>query len=214
MTPLAAHIIKELTLPVHARKWKDEAAILHIMNQVHCFECSAVAADAKEISFSPQIKKNGLKSDLLFLPAPLTWIEYKDAETDDSHTFNRLWGILLIDHEAMDLSSMTGYNKSIIKDYKGELTAINVSSNLKSHFMGFVDLNLGIKAGGEVRYWCHDKDSVNVISWVTQYCYPFLMMINSPKVIGRKTHFPHRGLSKKLRQAGVITSKYPLKAWT
>lgn len=43
----------------------------------------------------------------------------------------------------------------------------------------------------------------------------FLICINSPKIIGRRMHAPHRGLEKQLlKQRPQIMGQHPLKVWT
>lgn len=41
-----------------------------------------------------------------------------------------------------------------------------------------------------------------------------LAMINSPRIIGRKQHMPHRGLERKLANSKALVGKFPLRAWT
>jgi hypothetical protein len=39
-------------------------------------------------------------------------------------------------------------------------------------------------------------------------------VINTPKIIMRQQHMPHRGLQRDLIKAGKVNGKYPLHAWT
>jgi len=41
-----------------------------------------------------------------------------------------------------------------------------------------------------------------------------LAMINTPRLLGRKQHMPHRGLERRLAKAKGLVGKFPLHAWT
>lgn len=41
-----------------------------------------------------------------------------------------------------------------------------------------------------------------------------LAMINTPRIVGRRQHMPHRGLEKDLLRARPVVGKFPLHAWT
>jgi hypothetical protein len=52
-------------------------------------------------------------------------------------------------------------------------------------------------------------------NWVPQQLLPvYLLFINSPKVIGRRQHMPHRGLERALMQKMGCGGMFPLRAWT
>lgn len=45
--------------------------------------------------------------------------------------------------------------------------------------------------------------------------YAILAIINSPRIVGRRTHRPHAGLQRALRRArGLGVGKFPLRGWT
>lgn len=44
--------------------------------------------------------------------------------------------------------------------------------------------------------------------------YGALVLINTPRLIGRKQHMPHRGLERRLTCAKGLVGKFPLHAWT
>lgn len=80
MTPLAMRIVKELTLPVKDRRFSDQCGLVKMMSDIHCFECSEIVQYARELA-SKIKSSDDLPKELLFLPAPKTWIEnrYKDG---------------------------------------------------------------------------------------------------------------------------------------
>jgi hypothetical protein len=44
--------------------------------------------------------------------------------------------------------------------------------------------------------------------------YALLAIINTPRIIGRRQHMPHRGLERRLTQALGAQGRFPLNAWT
>lgn len=49
---------------------------------------------------------------------------------------------------------------------------------------------------------------------VTGLLYALLAIINTPRIIGRRQHMPHRGLERRLTRAMGVQGKFPLNAWT
>ncbi len=41
-----------------------------------------------------------------------------------------------------------------------------------------------------------------------------LALINTPRIVGQRTHAPHRGLQKRLLRGRRPIGKFPLRAWT
>ena len=74
MTPLAHRIVKELTLPQNQRS-KDVGRIRDRMDDVHCFEVSEISEAAE--AMSTRLLETGIDDELMFLPAPKTWIEFE-----------------------------------------------------------------------------------------------------------------------------------------
>jgi hypothetical protein len=61
----------------------------------------------------------------------------------------------------------------------------------------------------EARYTDRPED------WTPERLVPaYLLFINSPRVIGRRQHMPHRGLERKLIARRHLVGKFPLHAWT
>lgn len=87
MTPLATSIAKELTLPIHQRRFDDQARVLSLFDQdMHCFEVSALARSVNAVLDEP-LEDNDMDGawDVwneiatmlpgMFLPSPVTWLE-------------------------------------------------------------------------------------------------------------------------------------------
>src|SRR5258707_1076612 len=119
MTPLAASIVKQRLLP--QRTMKDGGKIIEMMDDVHCFEVSEVAVLARRLldkmlehDSDPIQTLVGMTSDVSFLPAQKTWIEFKrDEETGDRV------GYLLFQRNSRDDHALTFM--VILKD--GEITS-------------------------------------------------------------------------------------------
>lgn len=94
-----------------------------------------------------------------------------------------------------------------------------------------------IDGGVEVRVACLDRETgafssfnerLNIIlpsftilshnlewaSAISTTLYGALVVINTPRLIGRKQYMPHRGLERSLANAKGLVGKFPLHAWT
>lgn len=179
MTPLAQRILRELSLPVKRRTFDDRTGLLKRMDDVHCFECSAVrelAIDVASEAFDGRID-----SSLAFLPAPKTWIEFVEDGVR--------CGVLLEERFKRDDGSV----------YTARVTWVIGGS--KSIDGGFLVL---------------DSPMETVVGGKEMACMlvGLLAMINTPRIIGRRQHMPHRGLERRLSQAMGLQGKFPLHAWT
>ena len=79
MTPLAHAITKQLLLPKRERTILDECGLLAQMQDIHCFETSAVMDAARQLVIDGRGQYIGraMAEVTGFLPAPRTWIEWK-----------------------------------------------------------------------------------------------------------------------------------------
>ena len=195
MTPLAHRIVKELTLPMKRRTFDDHIGLLDIMDDVHCFECSDVLEAAKELAADLHKRPNQI-GRLAFLPAPKTWIEWREED-------GRI-GILLRE----------------LKSHKGEPVCAHLYyalDNLSWEHTGMLELVglLNHKPNAVVPLSMGGRLSGSLEEKITTYLlYALLAMINTPRLIGRRQHMPHRGLERDLTRAMKPIGKYPLHAWT
>src|SRR5262245_33308458 len=79
MTPLAQYLVGQLTLPVKRRTFKDPHGLLKVMDDIHCFECTAVKTLAEDLA-KKFVGHDHVSERLAFLPAPKTWIEMRGGE--------------------------------------------------------------------------------------------------------------------------------------
>lgn len=208
MTPLAMEVVKDLTRPVKDRSRYDSAGILKMMADVHCFEISAIAADA--LILGKEAFLQGLTEQQTFLPAPKTWMEWK---TSKNHT-----GILAI----QDGDYARCWTVSKIPPRGEQLQAGTWLSHKDSY-----TLNLNLEMSQNVERLSSEKtwfgDRAREISGIefgfletmaAKIIFGALAFINSPRIIGRRTHLPHRGLERELLKQQKIIGKFPLRAWT
>jgi hypothetical protein len=57
-------------------------------------------------------------------------------------------------------------------------------------------------------------EKIAISDWYPCQIFAALSLINSPRIIGRRQHMPHRGLERRLTQKFGLTGKFPLRAWT
>ena len=66
MTPLAHRIVKELTLPMKRRTFKDGCNLLKNMDDIHCFECTEIKELSIEVGHRPAKSLRNLGSRYRF----------------------------------------------------------------------------------------------------------------------------------------------------
>jgi hypothetical protein len=138
-----------------------------------------------------------LADRLAFLPAPYTWIEFewKDVERCG-------WLLVDNDHEGP-------FQKPY---YPGWITAIRCTETESDFMMSFP------KRGDPTECIMHGDGAMTEDERITTGIFLGLVianlaLINTPKIIGRTTHLPHRRLEKELARAFKKPGKYPLQAW-
>jgi hypothetical protein len=192
MTPLAAYLAKQLVArPKHREGvWRDPKNIADLrfaLADIHCFDitqCEELIFDFMQLYRRPDASA-ALFDKLGFLPAPKTWIEWKDS--------NRNPVALLIrevpDIDGMDRADTTAYCAEGL---------VRCGSISPSNGRIFVEPSLR-----------NDPHIRKVVSFAVFV----LPLINSPKIIGRRQHMPNAGLERNLTR-GLGAGKFPLHAWT
>lgn len=202
MTPLAASLVGRKTLPIKRRPpFNDQASILPDMDDIHCFEVSAVRELIED--YGNSIKKvaddsvedaDKMVAEMLaFLPAPKTWIEW--LLNPDAHPGMR-GGILLEAHE---------------KNGK-ERATIRMASSQGSFFVGDMFLKSGDCVYSKEKG--NPQDMARRMSHLFTFSRCALALINTPRIIGRKQHMPNVGLERKLAKSMGMVGRFPLHAWT
>jgi hypothetical protein len=185
MTPLAMRIVRELTLPKARRTFDDAAGLLPRMGDIHCFETSEAAGLASELS--RQIARHGPDRRAMFLPAPRTWIEMRAPAP------GRRVGVLLEQRpDGQIIGTMASGQGDRFVSIANDMTrpfdpaAQQGVRAMVDHEL--LDYRIGLQA--------------------------LLTVINTPRVLGRRTTAPHRGLERELLKHRASIGHFPLHAYT
>lgn len=163
-----------------------------MMDDVHCFEVSEVIPAAKELALDLHKRPQQI-GRLAFLPAPKTWIECREPDGRA--------GVLLREIRNHGDEPICAYLYYAADDFSSEHT-------------GLLEL-VGLLDGRAPPLAISGLRSGSITEKFTTYLlYALLAMINTPRVIGRRQHMPHRGLERDLVRAMKLTGKLPLHAWT
>jgi hypothetical protein len=214
-----------MTLPIKDRRFDGGVVagrpfpLSHFRDEFHCFEVSQVAAIA-----------NDRRGDFLdagfpsvswsFLPAPRTWVEW-------SRNPGERVGVMLVENgDWAGVYAATQVKAAFCGAYVGQIALEKVLS-------GYL-LENGDKATDAAQPWLTvepaifreviglDKADPNdgrlfsskdafALLWQV---YALLLLINTPKVVERTTHDPHRGLAREILSRRKTLGIFPLQAWT
>jgi hypothetical protein len=198
MTPLALRIVRNLGLPKNKRSFFDDVGLLPLMSDLHCFELSPVFGIAKELA-GEVCDAGMLHVSQQFLPAPRTWLEFKTE---------------------------AGPRIGIHLEQSGDNVSMRIAYELHTEHQGFTvwspdyvaTLYLKDKenafqptASSSFRLDERDRSHISSCCYVV---YGALALINTPRIIGRRQHMPHRGLERELIRNQKMVGKFPLHAWT
>jgi hypothetical protein len=196
MTPLARYLVNELTLPRKRRRFPDVYEILPKLDDIHCFECTDVIDLADDLG--SQIADFGVDTSRAFLPAPKTWIEFDEGGVKT--------GLLLIqsgDHASVRCI-MRSHDAPGSEIWFGRIGLKSCAfDSPKCVFYRPPDVNAEPPLFDEAA-WESQRDSILGL----------LAIINTPRIIGRRQHMPHRGLERDLTRKFKLIGKFPLHAWT
>lgn len=191
MTPLAQRIVRELTLPVKDRTFEDRCGLLQRMDGIHCFEITEVLPLITDVL--RKLYRSPLAPELFFLPAPKTWVEWRDEYGGRS-------GCLL---EHVTLSGV------VYREAWGSRKYFETFGRTRS-LIGGIEFNPSPHKDLAKRYFEGLADRTGS----PEFLICALAIINSPRVIGRRQHMPHRGLEKALLSQQKLVGRFPLNAWT
>ena len=212
MTPLAHQLTKTLTLPPKKRGWwRDQGRsdlLRSLVTDIHCFEVSAIRGAVDDLSRQTMrmfragegTKATDLFSRYTFLPAPRTWIEYIEDRDPISPPY-RVAHLLEGDAEKEITLSL------FVEEDNARFNHIEPYYHLGEYCLNhplFMHPNplLPSQVTG-----VHYFDRVVMTMSLT------LILINSPKIFGRRQVMPHLGLEKRVTRT-FGKGKFPLHAWT
>lgn len=194
MTPLALQIVRQLTLPLHHRTIEDRCGLLGMMDGIHCFEITEVLPLAAQIC-TGIVRNGGAHETGGFLPAPKTWIEWRNPGGERVGT--------LLDGTQSPSEPIA---RSALERADGRLIALRTAERLS--------LRQDDSATWEITH-TQTLHYLKACGWAsTAICLGALPIINTPKIVGRRQHMPHRGLERELLRLKPIVGRFPLHAWT
>lgn len=200
MTPLAREVLKDLTLPRARRVFDDPLAVLPRMQEAHCFEITRL--EPLIIDLLQQYwdgKLVAAKMKYLFLPAPVTCLDMKIESSE------RIAFLLIEDGYEAAVYFVWSRTKRIDR-----LGYIGLPHNIVPP-NEYTDITIDPEDGITETPSFARMESAETLLERVQLA---LLMINQPKLLGRRQHMPHRGLERQLLKARGITGKFPLLAWT
>ncbi|CAB4167149.1 hypothetical protein UFOVP860_3 [uncultured Caudovirales phage] len=197
MTPLAHAIVKDGLLPPRTRSFIDKAGVLARMDDIHCFEVTEVVDVARSLvspdgaPWRPE-RFSGMATETSFLPAPKTWLEWRRGDIRS--------GALLIESGARAEVRMA-YRRGPTWGGSDRPFQIGLAA------MGGDSLEMVVPAD------LNDEEGAE-LSALSVELHAFLALINTPRIIGRRQHMPHRGLERALLSGRSPLGRFPLHAWT
>lgn len=171
-------------------------------NEFHAFEVTAIAGLCMPVYL--QMLSGGLPSiEWSFLPAPNTWIE-----TAVPYLGRRQGAMLTADKNGdwCLLSAVAEESNGDIVQFPAGMMAL--APQLER--CALCEDGSEPIARRPPDMFAAEFDGILRAKFIEYYTY--LLMINTPKLINRKTHVAHRGLQRDLRRLGGLT--FPLQAWT
>lgn len=197
MTPLAHRIARELTLPLKRRTVGPE--MLDLMSDLHCFDMAAVWPLVEQLAATISedlLSFGGSQGQFMFLPARRTWIEYgKIVEGRPARFGLHLEETKSRRHCVVEFAAGAGDRVSF-----GAGEATQILPLVTSEGLGLTrEMGAKAKEGG-----------VSIAAEIMAA----LAIINTPRIVGRRQHMPHRGLERKLLAARGVQGRFPLNAWT
>jgi hypothetical protein len=218
MTPFANAIVKELLLPEDRRTFEDRYGLMHKLSDAHTFEISQIAEVVDDLyrrmawSVTKRDETLDLNSEVMqgsvlaFLPAPKTWIEWKEEWEGETLTTG-----VLIQSDTKELPA----------DLQGgshALCVLAMKSHRRAKSMGRLFLPLGreklLTRWRKVKNENEALENVeSQVAWILTI-YASLAVINTPKIIGRIKHAPNPSLEKRLLNGRRSPGKFTLHPWT
>lgn len=217
MTPLAHRIVKEMTLPLKRRTFLDRGKLLPLMTDIHCFEVSAIHDLALNLIAPEDDRRlkegtfsiiSSLQDTTSFLPAPRTWIEFCHAPGGEKTRT----GALLFENGSR--ISFLGAQQAGDGLCFSLPDAFLLPRIIRSGERDFLDMTYDFSFNTEALGQNGKVKMTEYLATVGMLLHIFLAMINTPKMIGRRQHMPHRGLERELIAQQKVIGRFPLHAWT
>jgi hypothetical protein len=212
MTPLAYRIVKDMTLPVKRRTFQDRGGLLpQFREEFHCFEVTQIY-DAAGAILDQMLVAAFPSVEWSFLPAARTWIEFDDKNGE------RIGFMLVRQGGGQEWATVYCAARTGPNFLGGRIGVMALSNSLaKTGPLTWNTIEHAIFRE-TLNYRLQNTDGSHVepyeVPAMLWRLYAFLLLINTPKVIGRKVHDPHRGLAREVLARRKILGIFPLQAWT
>lgn len=204
MTPLAAYLTKQIVArPKHRehiwREPKNLANLRESMHDIHCFEVTGCLPLLAELAGSTLGRSKERAVEITepmferyaFLPAPKTWLEWM-------HGSGSRVAVLLEEREGASASA-------------------TLFCHLMATNLGTISTNSGdhYDFGGYRAFprFISDVGGEKTAAAMLAASHMLLVLVNSPRIIGRRQHMPNAALERKLTR-GFKGTSFPLRAWT
>lgn len=199
MTPIAQKLLKQQSdksIGLDHLMKRD----MQVLTTMRCFDCTAVSEMAHDLAHD-MLEKERLTSQLAFLPAPATWIEYiKEGGGTGTGPAMRI-AYLLQETQGGTFTSVS--LASFVTKHFAE------NENITQQMAPFINKVI-IGPMGELQLRDQASfDGIEMSKWTEQpapdaeqaaIIYALLAIINTPHFVGRREHQPHTGLQRQLRQ--------------
>jgi hypothetical protein len=197
MTPLAHAIAVDSTLPLSKRRYGTLAKDIGLFDDLHFFDLTAVSDALNDLSAKACQSFLDGKDGIYFLPAPRSMFEWRDLTSG----FRMAAIVSEKEDKFADVTLLLCTSKNDIRHSGGAVMKIGLHGSTDRCWKVF-------QSAMERGFSLEASDSL------ASGIYAMLAMINTPRVIGRRTHMPHAGLQRKLAAARGSVGKFPLRAWT
>lgn len=227
MTPIAHRLVKQRMRMGQADDGRLNSAQFPVnLSEMRCFDCTAVSDLAYDLSDS-MFDHARVPDRVAFLPAPITWIEYMMRGS------GKRVAIWLIDEG--DGWARCGMAASFTQDEarSSDLCAVvDIESILPfcnkvlNKPIGHVQLaenvdKIGINLNAGTGHLREDVKAIinktlpdDVEESHMFLIYAFLAIINTPRIVGRKSHSAHKGLEREMNLRVPAKTRTKLPEWT
>jgi hypothetical protein len=175
--------------------------------QIRCFDCTEVSEMAYALS-DDMCRRDVVTSQVAFLPAPMTWIEWFIKGT------TRRAGFMLQALEDEPAAAVYQVMTLTPAELKPRPDLVHMAGKTNLALFGLLWLGEDARPDGlRLPKQLVDIDFPDPNNGHIQLIYALLAIINTPRLIGQSHHAPHKGLQRQLRQSGKFGDA-PLLQWT
>ncbi len=185
MTPLAQKYFGQLLMK-RADRAEDPYGKLRMPQDLHCFECSAIAPSINECLLGIPLQSVLDVPGPHFLPAPSTWIDF----IQDGKRY-ALW--ISEDHDGSWILDWVNYDEIVIP-----VAVLTPPNALKPEW------DIRVSPDGVTPQFGKNKKI-----FIIGFTLTIIDVLNTPNLVTKQPHAPHSGFQKRMLGKG----SWPLLAW-